>query len=117
MEVERPSGIDAGGDDDLVPPPTDVPPEEAFLDVQDYGTLHEEGLDPLGDGVDANEVAANDFGVVWEEEQAHVMVDSRVANGVMNRQQGYGSPSSYIPEPFREMEAFVPLSTLGGREK
>jgi len=54
--------------------------------------------------VDANEVVANDFGVVWEEE-AHVMVDSRAANGVMDRQQGYVSPSSYIPEPFRETEA------------
>eukprot|EP00963_Diacronema_lutheri_P010725 scaffold1143_cov396-Pavlova_lutheri.AAC.2 len=105
MEEERPTGMDAGEDDDLVPPPTEVPPEEAFLDVQECATLHEEGLDPLVDGVDANEVAGNAFGVVWEEEEAHVMVDSRAANVVMDRQQGYGSPSSYIPEPFRETEA------------
>eukprot|EP00963_Diacronema_lutheri_P001564 scaffold102_cov340-Pavlova_lutheri.AAC.21 len=86
IEEEIPTGTDVSGDDDLVPPPTEVPPEEAFLDVQECATFHEEGLDPLGDGVDANEVVANDFGVVWEEEEAHVMVDSRAANGVMDRQ-------------------------------
>eukprot|EP00963_Diacronema_lutheri_P006479 scaffold566_cov364-Pavlova_lutheri.AAC.26 len=63
MEEERPTGMDAGGDDDLVPPPTEVPPEEAFLDVQECATLHEEDLDPLGDGVDVNEVAGN--GLEW----------------------------------------------------
>eukprot|EP00963_Diacronema_lutheri_P006258 scaffold541_cov335-Pavlova_lutheri.AAC.3 len=105
MVEERPTETDAGGEDDVVPPPTEVPPEEAFLDVQECTTLHEEGLDPLGDGVDANKVAGNGFGLVWEEEEAHVMVDSRAANGVMDRQQGYGLPSSYMLEPFRETEA------------
>eukprot|EP00963_Diacronema_lutheri_P013668 scaffold2670_cov408-Pavlova_lutheri.AAC.4 len=104
-EEERPTETDAGGEDDLIPPPTEVPPKEAFLDVKECATLHEEGLDPLGDRVDANEVARNGFGVVWEEEEAHVMVGSRAANGVMDRQQGYGSSSSYIPEPFCETEA------------
>jgi len=104
-EEERPTETDAGGEDNVVHPPTEVPPEEAFLDVKECPTLHEEGSDPLGDGVDANEVARNALGVVWEGEEAHVTVDSRAANGVMDRQQGYGSSSSYIPEPFRETEA------------
>ena len=52
-----------------------------------------------------NESGGNGFAVEWEEEEAHVTVDSRAANGIMSRQQGYCSPSSYIPEPFRETEA------------
>jgi len=62
-------------------------------------------LDPLGDGVDANKVVGSDFGVVWEEEQAHVMVDSHATSGVMDKQRGYRSPCSYLPEPFHETEA------------
>eukprot|EP00963_Diacronema_lutheri_P007556 scaffold656_cov403-Pavlova_lutheri.AAC.20 len=83
----------------------EVPPEEGFLDVQECATLHEEGLEPLGDGVDPNETTRNDFGMVCKEEETHVMVDSRATNGIMDRQQGHGSSSSYIPEPFHETEA------------
>jgi len=85
MEEERPTGTDVGGDEDLVPPLVEVPPEEAFLDVQECATLYEEGLKPLGDGVAGNETTGNDSRVVWEEEEAHVMVDSRAPNGIMNK--------------------------------
>eukprot|EP00894_Picocystis_sp_ML_P001212 jgi/Pico_ML_1/51729/g295.t1 len=85
MEEERPIGTDVGGNKDLFPPPTEVPPEEAFLDVQECATLYEEGLNPIGDGVAGNETTGNDYGVVWEEEEAHVMVDSRAANGIMDK--------------------------------
>eukprot|EP00963_Diacronema_lutheri_P010589 scaffold1110_cov399-Pavlova_lutheri.AAC.1 len=85
MEEERPIGTDVGGKKDLFPPPTEVPPKEAFLDVQECATLYEEGLNPIGDGVAGNETTGNDYGVVWEEEEAHVMVDSRAANGIMDK--------------------------------
>jgi len=61
-------------------------------------------LDPPGDGVDANKTAWIDFGVVWEEEEAHVMVDSRIAKGTMERQQGHSLLSSYILKIFRDAE-------------
>ena len=105
IEEERTIRTDGGGNDDLVPPPTEVPIEETFLDAYECATLHEEGLDGVGDGVDGNYNGENGFGVVREEEEAHVTIDSRAANCIMGRQQGYCSPSSYIPQPFREIEA------------
>jgi len=75
------------------------------MDVKECATLREEGLGMLGDGVAVNKTTRNDFGVVWEEEEAHVMVDSCADNGIVDKQQGHGSPSSYIPVPFHETEA------------
>ena len=70
--------------------------------------------------MDNNESGGNGFGVVWEEEEAHVMVDSRAASGIMGKQQGYCCPSLYIPKPFRETKAlrcilrFFPYGMLLG---
>jgi len=62
-------------------------------------------VDPVGDGVNPNETSRNDFGLVWEEEEAHVMVGSRVAKGIMHRQQGHALPSSYMLELSHETKA------------
>lgn len=47
MEEERPTSRNVGQDGYFVSPPTEVQLDEDFLDVQEYATLHEEGLNPL----------------------------------------------------------------------
>eukprot|EP00963_Diacronema_lutheri_P009077 scaffold810_cov355-Pavlova_lutheri.AAC.2 len=105
IEEEPFTGTDVGGDEELVLPSTEVHSEEAFLDVQVSATLHEEGLDPPSDNEEPDQTTVNELGVVWEKEEVHVMVDSRDANGPMDRQQCHGLPSSCIPLPLRETEA------------
>ena len=102
---ERGAEVEVGGFVGEGTSPSEVSPEEAFLDVQECTTLHEEGLDPVEDGVEANGSVGNEFGVVWSEENGEVAVDPRAESGTTTRLRGHASPSSYLPEPFRETEA------------
>ena len=105
VDEERRAEVDGGGVVGEGAPPMEVLPDEAFLDVQECTTLHEEGLDPLEEDVEASGSVANEFGVVWSEEKGEVSVDPRAQSGITTRQRVHVSPSSYLPEPFHETEA------------
>eukprot|EP00963_Diacronema_lutheri_P006081 scaffold515_cov339-Pavlova_lutheri.AAC.3 len=105
LEQERGAEVEVGGFVGEGAPPSEVSPEEAFLDVQECTLLHEEGLDPLEDSVEANGSVGNAFGVVWSEEKGELAVDPRAESGTTTRLRGHASPSSCLPEPFRETEA------------